>query len=130
MGAFFLTRRELFLALNGFDERYFVFWEDLDFSTRAHQAGWRTRYLTEAQAYHRGAGTSHRIKAQRLAYAYRSRTLLGYRHFSWGAATLLAVGTLIIQPIVHLAAAAAGRTTTSLKEVALGYWLLWRSFAP
>ena len=35
MGAFFFVRRGVFEALGGFDEQFFVYYEDLDFSVRA-----------------------------------------------------------------------------------------------
>jgi GT2 family glycosyltransferase len=58
MGAFFLVRRSLFEALGGFDERFFVYYEDLDFSVRARAQGWRSVYLSTARAFHRGQGTT------------------------------------------------------------------------
>jgi GT2 family glycosyltransferase len=130
IGAFFLTRMDVFRGLGGFDERYFVYCEDLDFSVRAQRTGWRTRYLVEARAYHRGGGTSRQVKAQRLAYSMRSRILLGYKHFSWGVATLLMAGTLIVQPLTHLAYVALGQSESGVKETASGYWLLWKYFTP
>ena len=45
MGAFFLVRRSVFEALGGFDERFFVYYEDLDFSVRARAHGWSSVYL-------------------------------------------------------------------------------------
>ena len=81
IGAFFLVRHQLFKALAGFDERFFVYLEDLDFSYRAHQAGWRSVYLADAQAFHAGGGTSNQVKAQRLFYSLRSRLLYGFKHF-------------------------------------------------
>ena len=43
IGAFYLVRTSLFRALRGFDEAFFVYFEDLDFSRRAASAGWRSR---------------------------------------------------------------------------------------
>ena len=56
MGAFTLTHRELFESLGGFDEKFFMYLEDLDFSLRAHQAGWRSFYLADACVYHKSGG--------------------------------------------------------------------------
>ncbi len=83
IGAFFLVRRSLFDALGGFDERFFVYLEDLDFSLRAKHAGWNSYYLAEAVAYHKGGGTSEQIKARRLFYSLRSRLLYAFKNFSW-----------------------------------------------
>ena len=46
MGAFFLTRRELFNQLEGFDETFFVYYEEMDFSLRASLRGYRSYYET------------------------------------------------------------------------------------
>ncbi|WP_222927547.1 glycosyltransferase family 2 protein [Biomaibacter acetigenes] len=62
IGAFFLVRRQLFEKLNGFDERFFVYLEDLDFSYRAKQLGYSSYYLTSTKAYHKGGGSSEKLK--------------------------------------------------------------------
>ena len=82
IGAFYLIRRSLFEMLGGFDERFFVYLEDVDLSRRAHVAGWESYYLAEAKAFHKGGGTSEQVKAQRLFYALRSRILYAFKHFS------------------------------------------------
>lgn len=125
MGAFFLVRRSLFEALGGFDERFFVYLEDLDFSFRAWKTGWRSYYIADARAFHTGGGTSERIKSTRLFYALRSRILYGYKHFGWWAATGLMLGTLILEPVVRLIYGAICCSLTSVKDTVTGYSLLW-----
>ena len=99
MGAFFLMRRSLFESLCGFDERFFVYFEEVDLSFRARQAGWRSVYLADVQAFHAGGGTSRQVKAHRLFYSLRSRLLYGFKHFTpWRAWALLGV-TLLLEPI-------------------------------
>src|SRR4051794_6894515 len=44
MGAFFFVRRGVFEALGGFDERFFVYYEDMDFAMRAHRLAWSSVY--------------------------------------------------------------------------------------
>ena len=127
IGAFYLVRRVVFETLQGFDERFFVYLEDLDFSLRAHQAGWRSFYLTEVSAYHKGGGTSERAKAARLFYALRSRILYGYKHFNFWPATALLVGTLILEPLTRLCLATIRRSKAQMVETCLGYWMLWGS---
>lgn len=127
MGAFFLVRRSVFEALDGFDERFFVYFEELDFSLRAWQAGWRSFYFTGAQAYHKGGGTSEQIKATRLFYSLRSRILYGYKHFGRGAATGLMLGTLLLEPVSRLALGVAHRSGREISQTVRAYLMLWRS---
>lgn len=126
IGAFFLVRRSLFEVLGGFDERFFVYWEDLDFSLRAKRAGWCSFYLAEAQAYHKGGGISEQIKAARLFYSLRSRILYGYKHFSWWAATGLAVGTLFLEPFTRLVWATVRGSLKENVDTIRGYLMLWK----
>ena len=127
MGAFFLVRRSLFESLNGFDERFFVYFEDLDFSFRAYQAGWKDFYLAEARVYHKGGGASAQVKSTRLFYSLRSRILYGYKHFGPGGATGLALGTLLLEPLTRLVWATARRSGSEAIETARGYLMLWKS---
>ena len=126
IGAFYLVRRELFESLHGFDERFFVYLEDLDFSLRARQAGWRSVYLTDVQAFHAGGGTSNQVKARRLFYSLRSRLLYASKHFSAGGAALVFLATLLIEPISRTALALARWSWPALKETWAGYAMLWR----
>jgi N-acetylglucosaminyl-diphospho-decaprenol L-rhamnosyltransferase len=85
-GAFYLVRRKVFEELQGFDERFFMYFEDLDFAYRAKRAGWKSYYLSDAQALHYGGGASNQVKARRLSYVLRSRVLYVAKHFSTSAA--------------------------------------------
>lgn len=125
MGAFFLIRRSIFKELNGFDEQFFVYLEDLDFSIRAWQAGWRSFYLADAKARHKGGGTSEKAKAMRLFYSLQSRIFYSYKHFGWWPATSLMLGTLLLEPLGRFMLSASHRSTREIKETIKGYFILW-----
>lgn len=95
IGAFFVVRKVVFEQLKGFDERFFVYFEEVDFSLRAHDNGWTSVCLTGAQCGHVGGGSSHQVKAARLFYSLRSRVLYGFKHFSLFSAMVLLVVTLV-----------------------------------
>jgi len=125
IGAFFLVRRVVFEALGGFDERFFVYLEDLDFSRRASNAGWSSVYLADAQAFHAGGGTSNQIKARRLFYSLRNRLLYAFKHFSWPEAMLVMFATLLIEPFSRAALALLRWSWSGLKETWAAYGMLW-----
>ena len=112
MGAFLLVRRSVFEALGGFDERFFVYYEDLDLSVRARAQGWRSVYLAAAQAFHRGQGTTEGATARRTFYFCRSRILYARKHFGVLDAFCVIAATLTVEPLARLAAAprSAGAT--------------------
>lgn len=127
IGAFFLVRRHLFEQLNGFDERFFVYLEDLDFSLRAKKLGSASYYLADARAYHKGGGTSEQVKARRLFYSLRSRILYGYKHFTPTQATLLLVSTLCFEPLTRLTFNLLQGAFKSASETISGYLMLYRA---
>ncbi len=127
MGAFYLVRTSLFAALGGFDERFFVYLEDLDFSLRARRAGWSSYYLARARIYHEGGGASRRVLARRLFYSLWSRILYSYKHFGLPGGTGVLLGTLFIEPCARLLRAAGSLSFEGLKETIGAYALLWRA---
>lgn len=102
IGAYFLVRRSLYDQLKGFDQRFFVYLEDLDFSRRANMLGYDSIYLADIQAFHAGGGTSKQVKAKRLFYALRSRLLYAFKHFSVPAASMVLLLTLFVEPFSRI----------------------------
>jgi hypothetical protein len=126
IGAFFFVRRNVFEQLGGFDERFFVYFEEVDFSYRARQAGWRSVFLAQAQAFHAGGGTSNQIKARRLFYSLRSRLLYAFKHFSVPGAMLVLLTTLFVEPFTRTTFGLLRRSWPTVKETWSGYGMLWR----
>jgi N-acetylglucosaminyl-diphospho-decaprenol L-rhamnosyltransferase len=121
IGAFFLVRRTLFEGLGGFDPRFFVYFEEVDFSLRARQAGFRSYYLAAATAYHKGGGSSQHAKAARLFYSLRSRLLYGFKHYPFHKALALAILTLTVEMAARLLAALGSMSIPRLVETLQGY---------
>ena len=72
-GTFLLMRRETFLALSGFDERYFLYFEDVEFGCRARLAGFQLL----------------RSLALRLQHEPAHRSRSNPRYFAWHVASAL-----------------------------------------
>ncbi len=51
-GAFFLVRKDVFDKVRGFDERYFMYAEDIDLSLTINQSGYQTIYFGAATIIH------------------------------------------------------------------------------
>lgn len=51
-GACLLARRDVLSQVNGFDERYFLYWEDADLCRRVRARGYQVRYVPTATAVH------------------------------------------------------------------------------
>ena len=71
-GAAMLIDRRSFERVGGFDERYFMFYEDIDLCLRANELGIETRIETNWRVRHEGAHSTSRHFAESLIWSYES----------------------------------------------------------
>ena len=103
IGAFFLITKDIFEQLNGFDERFFVYYEELDLSKRVHDSGYKTMYISEIQAYHKGGGTSEQVKALRFFYSTRSSLIYSFKHLGVFKSIIFMFFVYFIEPFTRTA---------------------------
>jgi GT2 family glycosyltransferase len=73
-GSAMLIRRDALRRAGLFDERYFLYFEDIDLCLRVGRAGYAVHYLPTATVVHRG-GASTRMVPARAEYEYRRSQL-------------------------------------------------------
>jgi len=83
-GSCLAVRREAFEAIGGFDERYFMFFEDVDLGRRLGEAGYASVYVPAATVTHLG-GHSWRARPEPMIGAHHSSAAqyLAQRYSSW-----------------------------------------------
>jgi N-acetylglucosaminyl-diphospho-decaprenol L-rhamnosyltransferase len=93
-GACMAIRREVLDAIGPFDERFFLYYEEVDFCRRAARAGWSCWFVADARVVHfEGASTRIREPRRRLpAYWFASRRRFFLK--SYGVLGLLAADVL------------------------------------
>ncbi len=69
-GAAMLVRREAFVAVGGFDERIFMYMEDVDLCRRLRSAGWTVEYLPDVRVEHRIGGSQSSDQPARWFNSY------------------------------------------------------------
>ncbi len=74
-GGAMAVRRDAFLAVGGFDEAYFAFFEDVDLGWRLWLRGHAVALAPRAVAYHRGHATASRLPAHQLRVLYERNAL-------------------------------------------------------
>ena len=58
IGAALAIRRALITEIGPFDERFFLYHEEVDFAKRAADAGWETWFVPASEAIHEGMGSA------------------------------------------------------------------------
>ena len=82
-GSCFLARRSAWDELDGFDESYFMYAEDVDLCWRAHRAGWRVAFEPSARVVHvQGVSANQHpyrmiVEHHRSLLRFASRSVVG-----------------------------------------------------
>ena len=88
-GSCLLVRRAAFDQVGGFDERYFMYFEDVDLGDRLQEAGWLNVYVPSAEVLHHKGHATGRDPAHNLAAHHKSTYIfLADRHPGWRRAPL------------------------------------------
>lgn len=83
-GACLLARRDAFEAVGGFDERYFMYWEDADLCRRLRARGYEVRYVPGAVAVHCVGQSSRTARAASIRAFHASAYLYYSTHVAPG----------------------------------------------
>lgn len=97
-GAFTLIRRSALEAVGAFDERFFLYYEEVDLCRRFRQAGWTIWYWPDAVIRHWGGESSKTVEnhdfsssgSQLTLWRMRSGLLYYRKHHGWLVARLVA----------------------------------------
>ena len=80
-GAFIMIKREVFKKINGFDEDFFMYGEDIDLSIRIRQSGYKNYYLGTVSVTHlKGGSTTYNLKY--IEDFYDAMDLFVKKHYS------------------------------------------------
>jgi GT2 family glycosyltransferase len=79
-GCGILVRRDVIDQIGGIDERFFIYWEETEWCTRAGEAGWRIVQVPAAKMWHKGVQRDYRPKPSVTYYSTRNRLLLLATH--------------------------------------------------
>lgn len=78
IGAAFFIRKSLFETLNGFDETFFMYFEESDLCQRARDRGWQVLYAPDVSIIHLGGYSVSKVSA-RMRLEYRRSQLYYYQ---------------------------------------------------
>lgn len=108
MGAALLLRRSALEQVGLLDERFFVYFEEVDLCLRLRRGGWKVLFVPSAQVQHHGGYSARQVLREATLYRYRSLCAFYRKHYpAWhlmvlkpviGAAAILRVIAHAFQP--------------------------------
>ncbi len=81
-GSFMMFRKDVYEKIGGFDPRFFMYGEDLDFCYRVKQAGYKVYYYHETEIIHYKGESTKRSPLDETKIFYDAMKLFVNKHFS------------------------------------------------
>lgn len=100
MGAAFMAKRSVFEKIGGFDERLFMYMEEVEWFYRAKKAGFKAFFLEDSEIVHLGLGSAKSGKKEPILNIYRGLIYYYRKHKS-------VIELLILKILLKLKALAA-----------------------
>jgi N-acetylglucosaminyl-diphospho-decaprenol L-rhamnosyltransferase len=80
-GTCLLVRRDVFFSIGQFDERFFMYSEEVDLCVRIRSAGWSIQWLPQALVIHLGGQSTKLVADQMFLMLYRNKVEFFRKHY-------------------------------------------------
>jgi N-acetylglucosaminyl-diphospho-decaprenol L-rhamnosyltransferase len=130
-GAAMVVRRSAFEAVGGFDEDFFLYWEETDLCFRLARAGWKLAWAEDAVVTHLGGSSiasdrSQALSAQSLALYFKKRV----GRFRWIGLSFVFLAVFTLSGLYAVAASVARPSTAARRLELLRSWWRGQLFFP
>jgi hypothetical protein len=99
MASCLIVRKTVLDLLNGMDERFPIFFNDVDLSKRMAEAGWKTTYLADACVVHLHGASTKQVRTKMISESHRSAFRYLRKHDRSGLFWLKAV---VLLPMLEI----------------------------
>jgi len=117
VGACMLVRSEVVRAVGLLDESFFMYGEDLDWSLRIKQAGWKVMYNGRTVVFHHKRASSSQRSVQSLLAFYQAMLIFFQKHYAqqtvWPVRWLI-VGAIYWRAGLAILFTGRGRSRTTI----------------
>lgn len=79
-GCAILVRRPVIEQLGMLDERFFYYWEEVEWCLRASRKGWKIMHVPQAKLWHKGVQRNYQPKPTVTYYSTRNKLLMLKKH--------------------------------------------------
>jgi len=87
-GAYMMVKREVLEKMNGFDETFFMYGEDVDLSYRIQKAGYKNYYFSDSSIIHFKGESTRKGSLNYVRMFYKAMSVFVRKHYKTGRANL------------------------------------------
>ncbi len=133
-GAFICSTKKIMTELNGFDETFFMYGEDVDLSYRIQLAGYKNYYFSESSIIHFKGESTKKGSLNYVKMFYEAMGVFVQKHYSSGTAILfaflikLAITSRAILALLGGLLTKLGMVLTDASVVFLSLWLVEKNW--
>jgi len=95
-GAFLMIPKNIWQEVQGFDNTYFMYLEDVDICKRIRKAGYTIKYTPEAEAIHYEGGNKEWVGSNALSSTFRSYLIFTTKFYGKNTAAKVQLGLRLI----------------------------------
>ncbi len=124
-GTALLVRRSLYQAIGGFDDRFFAYWEDIDYSIRSSQAGYQNLSLLDTYVYHGSKDTRNTpdLIKPHYFYFYTRNEILTWSKYCKGRRYLRILLWVLVRQLKQIARMPGN--VPGIDAITAGLWHGW-----
>ncbi len=126
-GACFFLRKEVFIAVGGFDEDFFCYQEEIDFCWRAKRHGYDISTIGQSEVYHLGNGSAIR-SARKVFYNHRNSLMMLFKNTSLSYLLIILPSRLMMDFFVGIFYLCQFKLSR-LKAIMNSHWFFFRNFS-
>jgi N-acetylglucosaminyl-diphospho-decaprenol L-rhamnosyltransferase len=125
-GASLMVRREVFESVGLLDERYFMYFEELDFCRQTWRSGWSCWYVPQSRVIHlvgQSSGINSKAAAKRLPqYWFDSRRHYFLKNHGWFYAAIVDAVWIVAFVLRKLRQALQGKPEKTPPKLLRDFW--------
>lgn len=121
-GGGFIARADMLRKIGLFDEKFFMYFEDVDLSFRAQLAGYKVRYTPRAIAYHKLSASTNKVPGLAVYNTFKNLPILFTKNVPLTLWPLIYPRFILTYTLIFINAIKNGRGGPALK----GWGMSWR----
>lgn len=127
-GGGFIARAEVFKKVGLLDERYFMYFEDVDLCFRTQLAGYKIRYVANAVAFHKISASTNKVPGLAITQTFKNLPMLFTKNVPFKLCFSIYPRFILAYFLILGHAVVKGRGIPALKGFALSWTLIPHMF--